>query len=397
MANMHDYLRWRGDLSFAERPFNDVDNLVLSALSYLDFTGIVPTEQEGGSIGLREACARLRSQAGGDVTPYVRSLARIDTEFVRLVGKSARFGAATLSAYADVVDEQRELQFAAVQVDLPHGGTYVAFRGTDTSLVGWRENLKLSYSISEAQREAVRYLERTVARAADPRATIRVGGHSKGGNLAEYATAFCAREARDRITMVYSNDAPNTSPEVLAEDTRAMLDGRLRRIVPSYSVIGMLFARKNDVHAVVESSAQRIEQHDITTWQVCRDGIEQAQGLSPDCRTICDALAAWVRSIPLDERRRVSDEVFDALESDGATTLEQVADSPERLQRTLRALGETDERTRSLAFALVQHMLDGSVDAAVASARKAFEDAGQRLRSGRRSRKGVPVPLPDQR
>ena len=379
MASIHDYLYWRADLTFADRPFNDVDNLILSCLSYLDFMDIVPTEEQGKGIPLSLACERFLKRANGNIGPYVRSLAKISIEFVELLAQTERFGSARLTAYKDIVDNKRSLQFAALCIELPFEGTYVAFRGTDTSLVGWRENLMLSYTVTQAQHEAVSYLERAVSRIEDSNAPIRVGGHSKGGNLAEYAVAFCPERVRERVRCVYSNDGPGMAPEVLPEDIRAMLGDRLRRIIPTSSVIGMLFAREHDRHVIVASSATGLEQHDLTTWQVSRDGIIEAPKLLPDCEPINDAIATWVNSIPLDEREQASNEIFDALESAGAITIDQVVDSPERLQRTIRALRSTNERTREVAMALVQLLINKSVNAMRSSVMKTFEDASRKF------------------
>lgn len=380
MANMHDYLRWRGDLTFGERPFNDVDNLILSAFVYLDFTSIVPTEDQGGAIGLREACRKLLAKAGGDVAPYVRSLAKVDTSFVELVGNSQRFGDARLSAYADVVDKKRALQFAALRIGLPQAGTYVAFRGTDTTLAGWRENFMTSFRVTAAQQEALEYLRRTIECTDESEGCIRVGGHSKGGNLAEYAAAYCPAHLRERIVKVYSNDGPGTALEVLKPSPRAILGSRLRLIVPSFSVIGMLFARKNERRAIVASPASGIEQHDITTWQVRRDGIKEVRSLQPDCVALNEVIASWAHGIPLAERERLTNEIFDALQAGGATTLEQITSSPDKLQRVLRALSETDERTRSMALEFVQRAASSEVDVVLNAAAKSVEGAGRRLR-----------------
>lgn len=379
MANIHDYLRWRGDIAFGEHPFNDVDNLVLSALVYLDFSGIVPIEGSDGSISVADACKALLDKSAGDVKPFVRSLAKVDTAFVQLVRTSQRFGNARLSAYVDVVSANRALQFAAMQVSLPDAGDYLALRGTDTTIVGWRENLMTSFRITEAQQEAARYVERALTRSAKARGSVRVGGHSKGGNLAEYAAATCPEQLRQRIVCVYSNDGPGMAPEVMPRSPREILGERLRLIVPTYSMVGMLFARKNEHRTIVASSASGIEQHDITTWQVLRDGVEEADALEPDCVTQNDAIAEWASGIALDERERVTNEVFDILQAGGAKTFEQILASPDQLQRVLRGLGSLDERTRALALALVQRSFDSSVGAMRTAALKAVEDAGRRL------------------
>ncbi|MDO4797641.1 MAG: DUF2974 domain-containing protein [Coriobacteriales bacterium] len=386
MANIHDYLRWRGDLTFEERPFNDVDNLILSAFVYLDFTGIIPTQSQGGSITLREACHALLAKTGGDVTPWVRSLAKIDTPFVELVGDSRRFGDAQVGAYADVVDKRRDLQFAAMWVDLPHAGTYVAFRGTDTSLVGWRENFMISFRVTAAQQEAVKYLAHNIERTGESGEPIRVGGHSKGGNLAEYAAACCPKHLRGRIAQVYSNDGPGMAPEVMLHSPRMILGDRLRLIVPTFSVVGMLFARKNERRTYVASTAMGIEQHDITTWQVLPNGVEEEPELNPDCLGLNEAIASWASKIPLDERERVTHELFDALQAGGATTIEQIVESPEKVQQVLRALGATDDRTRRITKELVQRVASSGMDVVRNAASKTVEGAGRRLRGPKAKR-----------
>ena len=379
MANVHDYLRWRGDLTFAERPFNDVDNIVLSALVYLDFTGVVPDELQGGSVRLCDACRQLIEAGGGDVTPYVRSLAHIDTPLIELIAQSQRFCDARLRSFVDVMDEHRTEQFCAVEVILPDAGVYVAFRGTDSTLVGWRENFMLSFEVTEAQREAAVYLRRALKRAAFDNLTVRVGGHSKGGNLAEYAVLSCTPEEAERVTHVYSNDGPGMAPEVIPQDGRAILGDKLRRIIPTYSLVGMLFAKETDPCIVVASNSTGIGQHDLTTWQVLPDGMEEVEGLQPESLVIHEAATKWIANVPLEERERIVNELFDALESGGATRFDEIAATPEGLQQVIRSLRNVDERTRDVALALVQGTVDTSVDAVRKAARKVIEDATHRL------------------
>lgn len=386
MANLYDYLTWRGDISFEERPFNDADNVILAALAYLDLTGIVAGERQGRGIALSLACQRLLERSGDDVTPFVRSLARLDTRFVELVGQTRRFGSAVLHSYADIVDEARSLQFAAIQVDLPSGETYVSFRGTDTTLVGWRENFMLGFEVTEAQREARDYLERALVRAQERGRQVLVGGHSKGGNLAEYASVTCTPDLRACIARVYTNDGPGMSPDVMRADSREVLGDLLVRIVPTYSVIGMLFARPDDARTIVRSSGTGIGQHDPTTWQMLPTGLDEGDELLPECRVLNESIAAWAADVPLDERERMTDEVFDALEVGGASTFEEIAATPEAGQRVLRALRETDDQTRELVMALVERTVNTSAEAmreAISQwgrdARAAADDARRRL------------------
>ncbi len=373
MPTIHDYLRWRGDLTFDERPFNEVDNLALSALAYLDFTGIVPAEGQDATISLAQACTQLLAQAGDDVSAFVRSLAKIDEEFVRLLMMSDRFGDALLHSYADEVDKQQALQFAAVQVDLPHAGTYVAFRGTDNTIVGWRENFMLSFTVTEAQRKAARYLHRSLERTATNGQAFYVGGHSKGGTLAEYALRSCSDEEVELVTRAYSNDGPGMARAVIAAHGSApqqVLSDKICRIVPAYSVIGMLFARDDEPRTIVQSNESGIAQHDLTTWQVTHDSLVRAPGLQRDCRLLNQVIAQWMHEIPLEERAQVTKQIFDALEAGGATSLNQIVTSPESLQPVLHALGKTDDKTREVALSLVQCAVGSSVEAVRTAARR---------------------------
>ncbi|MBP3893028.1 MAG: DUF2974 domain-containing protein [Atopobiaceae bacterium] len=363
MASIYDYLQWRGDLTFAERSFDDADNIILSSLSYFDFSGIVPGEG-GDGIRLADACQQLLNKAGDHVEDYVRSIARLDARFLRLMRDSARFADATLKGYVDVIDEARALQFSAMQIDLPDAGTYIAYRGTDDTLVGWREDFMLSFKVTEAQREAAAYLKRAMERIGADCPALRVGGHSKGGNLAEYAVINLSEDLRSRITCVYSNDGPGIAAEVTSGDSRTILGDKLRRLVPTYSVVGMLFARAGDPRTIVASNGIGIGQHDPTTWQVNPRGVNIAKDLIPQCKMINETIARWQGKLDLDERERVTNELFDALAAGGATTFDEIASSKDGLQKVIKALRKmNDSSGRDVAMALIESTLSTSIDA----------------------------------
>ena len=377
MPNIYDYLLWRGDLSFSEREFDDADNIVLASLSYFDFDDIVPGEEDGCGIRLADACRKLIEKAGDHFEDYVRSLAKLDKRFLTLVRDSVRFGGATLRAYADIIDESRALQFSALQIDLPSAGTYISFRGTDESLVGWREDFMLSFRVTEAQREAAAYLKRAMERIGDDCPAIRVGGHSKGGNLAEYAVITLPDDLRSRITCVYTNDSPGIASEVMNKDSRTILGKRLRRLVPTFSIVGMLFARTGDPRIIVNSKGAGVSQHDPTTWQVGPKGVIAAKELLPQCKMINRSIAKWGQMLDLDDRERVVNEFFDALSAGGATTFDEIASSKEGLQKVYKALKKMGDSTgKEVATELIESSLTSSVDAV----RKAANETVDSLR-----------------
>ena len=364
MANVHDYLAWRGDLSFDERSFNDADNIIMSLLSYLDFTDVVPNEGSNAGVRLSYACRRLLEWGKGDIDPFVRSLLRIDATFVELLADSRRFGSLMLRAYVDVIDEARAMQFSAIQVDLSPQLTYVAFRGTDGSIVGWREDFIMSFEVTEAQRQARDYLERALVRARSEGRQVYVGGHSKGGALAEYAAMCCGPDLLERVVRVYSNDGPGMAPEVMRTRGSEVLGSRLVHLVPTYSVVGMLFAQQDDQRLIVESVGSGIGQHDLMTWQVTRTGVREVVELQPDCVALNAVVATWAKSLSLDERRQATNELFDALGAGGAKALPEIATSPEGLQQVWIAYEQCDERTRKVVRALVEGIVNTGVDVA---------------------------------
>lgn len=370
-ATITDYLEWRGDLSFDVVPFNDVDNLVLAVLSYLDFTGIVPSAEEGGSIPLPEACRLLQEKVKGNIKPYVRSLAHVGEDYLQALACSRRFGNAMLSGYEDCFDEVRTVQFSAIRIDIPNLLTYISFRGTDSTLVGWREDFMLSFRLTEAQELSRQYVERAV-RHRHPYPVV-LGGHSKGGALAEYAAACSDDVTQRHIVHVYSNDGPGLDPRVAPKDIRTHLGSKLTLIVPTYSTVGMLYARDDEPRLVVESSERGAGQHDPTTWLVTPTGLRIAAGIAPDCKPVNAGLASWAVEIPLDERERIVNEVFDALGAGGAETIQDVTATAEGTQKVLAALDACDPKTKDAARKLVDSLVASSIDAATQSAKERAE------------------------
>jgi hypothetical protein len=303
VANIFDYIAWRGDLTFNNLPFNPVDNIILTRLSYFPLDGMVPEPGEKKSISVAAAAwvfARAYKKNPGRFEPLFGS--RDDPEFLRLLGSQARYRDLGLTAYVNQIDPGAEKQFAALTILTGGRGAFVAFRGTDNTLVGWKENFNMSFNSEvPSQGEAVCYLEK-IARTV--RGPLMVGGHSKGGNLAVYAASFCRKKIRKRITGVYCNDAPGFSSRVLnSEGYRAVRD-RINSFVPESSMVGMLF--ENDVRCtVVKSVNSGLLQHDVYSWKVVRDDIVRAGKLSNGSRFFKKTITEWLDG--LDNRQR---EVF---------------------------------------------------------------------------------------
>lgn len=323
--NVQDYLRWRGDLTLAERPFNTVDNLALAAISYLNLAGIVPSSEEGGSVSVHQAAETLVRRRGLALDDPAlgfeeRRLPIVDASVLADMAVSARFRDARLSDFVDVLDPEGGLQFAAVTIHLDDGKRYVSFRGTDVTILGWREDFTMSFETIPAQLAAADYLQ---ARVADAPGEVRVGGHSKGGNLAVYAAMAATDEVQDRLLAVYSNDGPGLAPELARADRLDRLGNRVIKIVPEFAVVGLLFDSTDRVR-IVRSDAPGILQHYITSWQVSADDIVETERIAERAEVIKHALDQWLEAVGPAERRAFTDDFFDALSAGGATLITEV-------------------------------------------------------------------------
>lgn len=344
MGNILSYLKWRGDLDFMERGFCDADNLVLSCLVYLDFKDIIAGEQ--GSSTVREASEiYFRLKAEG------KRQDRAEDQILYEMARSKRYGDAVLSGYVEKRETEEEIQFAAMQIALDDGTYYLAFRGTDESIVGWREDFSISYKVVPAQQRAVEYLEKMMTREGK---IYRVGGHSKGGNLAVYAAMRCQKERQGQILQVYNNDGPGICREIFDEEGYRRIEEKITRIIPSFSVIGMLFAPEEE-SVIVESSGRGLMQHDLLTWKVEGDKLCTLPELEKKSRFYNQIFDTWIESADMEQRESFTRDFFNALEANGAKTIPEITEGGlDGFGTILISIAESESRTKIIIGKLIK-------------------------------------------
>ncbi len=343
MATILDYLDWRGDITFAERPFNEIDNLLLAELSYLDFGKIVP-EAFCEHISLHEAMDAFTKR-----TPHADMGVLVPDkipELGRRMAASARFRDTALSGYVCKLDEETETQFAALCAALPDVSVYVSFRGTDDTIVGWKEDFNMGFLPTvPAQREAAKYL--CAAAEAFSAAPLRVGGHSKGGNLAVYSAVYCGETVQNRITGVYNNDGPGFRTSLLGLPEHQRIAARIQTILPESSVVGMLLEHEED-YQVVRSSQIGLMQHDGFSWQVLGTHFVHLSGLTGGGKLIDETLRKFIGGLSQEQRIQFIDALFEILTCTDAETLTDLKEGGFRtvysMFKTVRRL---DKDTRS--------------------------------------------------
>jgi hypothetical protein len=314
MATMLDYLYWRGDVPFSCSPFNDVDNLILSEFSYLLLEKALP---EGGQMTVRALHDALKDCP--DAFGFISQ--ESNRKMLAFMGEGRRFCDAEVCFYLHETDAEIQKQFAAMTFLLPDGTAFIAFRGTDNTLVGWKEDFNMAFSCPvPAQVEALVYLLRAADLFPLP---IRVGGHSKGGNLAVYAAAYAPAEIQDHILAVYSNDGPGMDDVTFQSLGYIQIVPRLRSIVPEFSVIGMLL-HQHQKYQVVKSSASGLSQHDPFSWCVQREDFEDAGHLKAASIKMDEILDTWLFDMSTDDRMALIDTLYAVLNATKALTVEDL-------------------------------------------------------------------------
>lgn len=320
MANIFDYLKWRGDLSFDSAPFNEVDSLIFCTICTMALGPYVPGPG-GGSVTVGEASRAYALQypkkdveLGVLISPEV-------PRFFRLLADSPRFRGLGLSRWVDQVADSQAMQFAAVTVTLPDGSRYIAFRGTDDTIAGWKENFMMSFVAAvPAQRAAALYLAET---AGVLKGALRMGGHSKGGNLAVYAAMTAPPDIQSRILEVFNNDGPGFGVSVMEDPGYLRVREKIHTLLPQSSMVGILLEHEED-YEVVRSSGVGPNQHDGFTWEVLGPGFVHLPELSGFGRRNDAAIKAWVDEVPTEQRVKFTQALFDLLESTGARTLTEL-------------------------------------------------------------------------
>ncbi len=361
MANILDYIAWRGDLPLAVSPFNEVDNLVLAELSFIDFTGIVPDLGQGEPVPLREAAAAFFQRHQEEPVEMGVLVPELIVPLLRGAAESPRFGEIGVMGAADHLDLQGECQFAAVTFVLPDGRLYVAYRGTDDTLVGWKEDFNMAFLESvPGQRLAAAYLK--AAAQCRKRCPILVGGHSKGGNFAVYAATHAGKRVQNRLERVYNNDGPGFKRPVLEQESYQAIRDRIVTIVPQSSIVGMLLAHE-ERYTIVHSTQKGMLQHDGFSWEVQGPAFLRLSDMTKEGQHINRTIQTFVDDMSEAQREVFADSLYAVLTCTGARTLtELMADGWKTAAAMARTMKGMDKETRKMLLDMLGIMLAANTE-----------------------------------
>ena len=335
MATILDYLDWRGDVPFSAAGVSEADAYLLCKAGTPDLRGIVP--EDGTYIPLRRAMELYKAR-GGETDLGLLTSDKIVPALLDMAEKR-RYEDVMLTGYRLQVSEANNEQFSALTLRLPGGRHWVTFRGTDDTIVGWKENLLMTVMdavpAQEAAADYLRWAAETYPGA------LTVAGHSKGGNMAVYAAASAEEDVQRRIDRVVNIDGPGFLESFLLSEGYVNIRSRVRTFLPQYTMVGSLLYQDSDC-AVVKSSALFFAAHDGFTWEVDPAGsFVRCEDLSPASRAYERTMKELLTGMTLAQRREFIEEFFGTLTATGAVTLTDLTDRKLReILRTARALNQ---------------------------------------------------------
>lgn len=360
MGNIVDYIKWRGDLSFDKSEFNEVDNLVLSQISYVNFEKIVPGVESKKKITLKEACDKFFAMNDEEKILSEVSFINIAILVLKEASKSNRFGSLFLSDYINIIEEKEEKQFSAITYSSGEKNIYIAYRGTDNSLVGWKEDFNMTFMDNiPSQISSVKYLEKVVDKNTGilkKSINIMLGGHSKGGNLAIYSACNCKDKIKNRIIKIYNNDGPGFNSDIMKSENYLMIKDKIITFVPETSIIGMLLNHEEN-YTVVKSDGLGIMQHDAMAWHVNGNSFEHLHEVSKTSKFFNRTVSSWLNNCDYKQREDFVNAFFTILDSTKAKTINDLVENKwGKVLDIIKTLNNIDEDTKSIMIKILKSL-----------------------------------------
>lgn len=353
MKNIIDYVKEYGSHTFSEHPLNEVDALVLSQLAYLNYEPFVPTlEEYNAPVSIQSIYHHPDKERILDGYWYREENMALFTAAV----KSIRFGSLKLNYYVNVVNEDKEVQFSAVTYVLDDKNVFIAYRGTDATIIGWKEDLNLAFPKPVySQQLSVKYMEQVASYIGGD---FYAGGHSKGGNLAMYAAMNCCEDARENLICVYSNDGPGFRPEILQMGNYEAIKERAVKLIPRSSVVGVLLESQN-YYEVVESGSIGMLQHNSFSWKVEGTSFVRAKNMK-DSKIFWDAaMNEWILSLSEEELHSFIDTFYHVVSASEAKDVFQLgANWKKNMQSMGEAMRGIDEETGKVIGKMIRALFE---------------------------------------
>lgn len=358
MSTIFDYLDYVAYDSIYDRPFKELDILALTELTYLPFDRIVP-QGDTTNIEVRLSDAAELVDRTTDFIVTDQHLQLVD-----VLATSKRFKNLKLLNYVDEYDPDVQKQFAAMTYRLTMDVYLVVFRGTDDTLIGWKEDFHMTYMDHvPSQRRAASYLQHVMKEF--PRGRFMVAGHSKGGNLAAYACSYLPDHLIERVDAIYCYDAPGLNKAIIETESYQRIAHLVHRFVPQGSIVGMMLEVPEPATIVKSRAFGGFAQHDAFTWIVEKDGFVTLDQTSPDSQQTDETLKQWVRETSADERKKFFDTFFGIFLDAGITSINDLMNLKNfsKIKEIFQNAQDLDPTEREMLERLAKQLIDTRVQA----------------------------------
>ena len=347
MKNMLDYIKEFGHVSFEERAFSEIDALVLTELEYLPLEKVVPSDENGENfVTVKEIAEYMQEhkQELFDENPMMITQER--HEVSQVIADAPRFQSLKFFGVVSVWDKDTTKQFAAVTVEVDPSVRLVVFRGTDETLIGWKEDFLMTYSpLVAAQTDAKEYLAKQASLWGGD---LMVSGHSKGGNLAIYAAATQVEDVQLRIVDIFCFDSPGLYRSVLETKGYQNIVPLAMRYIPQDSLVGLMLESEVP-YVIVKSNATGAMQHSAMTWEIEDGQFIKMEKLTKNSQLNDQTFKKWTESVSDEELELFWNVFFELLFSVGIDTVNDLyGQFMHYVQEFLKAAGNMDEEKREL-------------------------------------------------
>lgn len=351
MKNIIDYVKNEMD-RFEIKKFSSVDSLVLSQFSYIHFERLVPGfSNELSPVRLGDL---LKAEHFGSMFDGV-FFAENNRKLLFALAASPRFRNIKMNYYVSKLDYKQEKQFSAITYQLDDQTFFISYRGTDMTLVGWKEDFNMAFQCPvPSQEEGVEYLN-TVGDLISGK--IIVGGHSKGGNIAVYSAMKCSPAIQSRIVDIYSHDGPGFNGSVFQTPEYKKIKDKIHKIVPQTSIVGMLLQTQEDYN-VIQSHKSGLMQHDPFTWVIESDNFHYVKSISNSSLNLNKTINKWLSSISEEKRELFIETLFQTINSTNAKSIGELSEVHIKdFANILKAFRSIDSETRKFVSQTLRDLI----------------------------------------
>lgn len=338
MANINDYIKWRGDLPINKNfEFNELDSMILARFSYLIFDKIDLKEEE-----TIETISEKMKDFENEEFRY-----NGDKELITNLGESLRFKDMIVTDFIQNNNKETEKQFSAITIHISEKEMYVSYLGTDDSLYGWKEDFNMAFMENvPAQIDGANYLKEIANKYSKKK--IRVGGHSKGGNVAMFASISLPKRTQKRIIKIYNYDGPGLNKKLVNNKKNIDIIKKITTYIPQDSVIGRILEHEEKC-IVVKSIEKGILQHDIFSWQVMKDDVIKLENVTKGSEIINHTITNWLEDTTAEQRKIFINGIFELFYATSSDTIDELSEtwlrSLRKIARTYKGMPEADRKT----------------------------------------------------